>query len=134
MSQLLRRRGTLILFTFWLVAYLIPLGWRPLVQPDELRHAELAREILVSGDWVAHRISDLRYFDKPPLGHWLNAVSLTIFGENAFAVRLVSCLCIGLIAAALFYFTRHYAASHNAGLFTMRDAIITDHVVPNILL
>ena len=116
MSQLLRERGALILVAFWLLAYLIPLGWRPLVQPEELRHAELAREILISGDWVAHRINDLRYFDKPPLGHWLNAVALAIFGENAFAVRLVSCLCIGLLAATLLHFTRYYARSHNAGL------------------
>jgi 4-amino-4-deoxy-L-arabinose transferase len=116
MSQLLRKRGALILLAFWLIAYLIPLGWRPLVQPEELRHAELAREILVSGDWVVHRISDLRYFDKPPLGHWLNAISLWLFGENAFAVRLVSCLCIGLIAAALLRFTHNYTGSHNAGL------------------
>ena len=47
MSQLLRQRGALILIAFWLLAYLIPLGWRPLVQPEELRHAELDGQTLV---------------------------------------------------------------------------------------
>lgn len=110
------RRGALMLLGFWVLAYIIPLGWRPLVQPDEVRYGEIAREMLSSGDWIVPRLSGLRYFEKPPLGHWMNAISLAIFGENAFGVRFASSLSIGLIGAAVWRFTQRYTGSRNAGL------------------
>jgi len=39
------------LAAFYLVAYLLLLGIRPLMIPDEVRYAEIPREILVTGDW-----------------------------------------------------------------------------------
>ncbi len=116
LDRFLERRGAILLLAFWLLAYILPLGWRPLVQPDEIRYGEIAREMLDSGDWVVPRLSGLRHFERPPLGHWLNAVSLSIFGENAFAVRFISSLCIGLIGAASWHFTRRYSGSQVAGL------------------
>ena len=36
-------------FLFFVVAYLVPLGGRPLVPPDEFRYAEIPREMMDSG-------------------------------------------------------------------------------------
>lgn len=64
------------------------LGYRKLITPDEGRYAELAREMLVSGDWLTPRLNGVKYFEKPPLQYWATAVSYTVFGENEFAARL----------------------------------------------
>ena len=116
LNSIFIRRGAILLLAFWVLAYVVPLGWRPLVQPDEFRYGEIAREMLRSGDWVVPRLSGLRYFEKPPLGHWMNALSLAIFGENAFGVRFASSLSIGLIGAAVWRFTQRYTGSRNAGM------------------
>ncbi len=97
--------GVVLLIAF-AVFYLLTLGIRPLSRPDEFRYAEIAREMLTSGDWVTPRFNGVRYFEKPVLGHWVNAASLAVFGENAFAVRLPMALTTGLTALFLHGFVR----------------------------
>ncbi len=70
-------------FTAWL-------GHLDLNDPDEARHAEIAREMLASGQWLTPRVEGLPYHDKPPLVHWLVAASMAAFGEQAGAARLPS--------------------------------------------
>jgi len=100
------KRAVIVLGIFYLVIYLLPLGLRPLFIPDEARYAEISREILSTGDWIVPHLNGLRYFEKPPLGYWLNAISISLFGENAFAVRLPSALAAGF-NALLIYFIAH---------------------------
>jgi 4-amino-4-deoxy-L-arabinose transferase len=94
-----------VLLLVYLVLYIFPLGHRPLVIPDETRYSEIPREMLVSGDWVTPRLDGLRYFEKPPLGYWLNALSIATFGENEFAVRLPGTLAAGLTSLIAFLFS-----------------------------
>lgn len=86
------------LIIVYILLYILPLGIRPMVIPDETRYAEIPREMLQSGDWAVPHLNGLRYFEKPPLGYWLNAVSIRLFGETPFAVRLSSALAAGLSA------------------------------------
>ncbi len=86
---------------FFLLTYLLPLGTRPLIRPDEFRYAEIPREMLASGDWITPRLNGIRYFEKPGLGYQLTALSFTVFGENAFALRLPSAIAVLLTAAFL---------------------------------
>jgi hypothetical protein len=51
-------------------------------------HAEIAREILLTGDWTTLRLNGVRYFDKPPLLYWLTALSLGTWGPLEWAARL----------------------------------------------
>jgi len=95
----LSRLGIAALFLF---LYIIPLGVRPIINPDESRYAEIPREMLASGDWIVPRFNGLRYFEKPVLGYWMIAVSLRTFGENAFAARLPSALAVGISALIIF--------------------------------
>ncbi len=88
----------LLLLLAYLMAYILPSDLRPLLIPDESRYAEVPREMITSGDWVVPHLIDLRYFEKPPLGYWLTAISIRLFGENNFAVRLSSALSIGITA------------------------------------
>lgn len=71
-------------------AYLVPLSWRPLIVPDEMRYAEIPREMIADGDWVVPRLNGVRYFEKPVLGYWVHAAAQMVLGPTAFAVRLPS--------------------------------------------
>jgi 4-amino-4-deoxy-L-arabinose transferase-like glycosyltransferase len=74
------------------IIYLPGLGRPALWEPDEGRYAEIAREMVVSGDYVTPRDDLELYFEKPPLVYWANAVSIKVFGVNEFAVRLPAAL------------------------------------------
>lgn len=61
---------------------------RKLVKPDEGRYAELAREMVVTGNWITPRLNDIKYFEKPPLQYWATATAFLAFGENEWTARL----------------------------------------------
>lgn len=106
-----RARLALGFIALYAVLYLLPLAVRPLARPDEVRYGEIAREMIVSGDWVSPHFNGVRYFEKPVLGHWLNAVSFELLGENAFALRLPSALAALLTGLFVFVMTRRYAGA-----------------------
>ncbi len=96
------KKAVLLLLAFYLLAYILPLGFRQMVRPDEFRYAEIPREMLAGGDWVVPRLNGMPYFEKPAFSYQLTALSFKLFGENAFALRLPSALGAGLAALALF--------------------------------
>ena len=91
---------------FFIVVYLLPLGFRVMIRPDEFRYAEIPREMLDSGEWMRPRLDGVKYFEKPTLGYQLIAVSMKVFGENKFAVRLPSVLGTLLAAAMVWLICR----------------------------
>jgi len=104
----------LVLLCLLSAAYIVPLGLRPLFEPDEVRYAEIPREMIASGDWVVPRLNGFRYFEKPPLGYWATALSMKAFGQNEFAVRLPMALSALIVAFALFLFARRFFKSVQA--------------------
>jgi 4-amino-4-deoxy-L-arabinose transferase len=112
------KKSALAVIGLFLIIYLLPLGFRPLIIPDETRYGEIPREMIATGDWVVPRLNGLRYFEKPVMGYWLNALSITLFGENAFAVRFPSALAAGLSALMLYFLVRKYGPGQVWGLFT----------------
>jgi 4-amino-4-deoxy-L-arabinose transferase-like glycosyltransferase len=72
--------------------YFPALGRPALWEPDEGRYAEIAREMVLSGDWVTPRNDWVRYFEKPPLVYWAEAISIKLLGPTEFAVRLPAAL------------------------------------------
>ena len=74
------------------IIYIPGLGRPALWEPDEGRYAEIAREMVVTGDYVTPHDDFELYFEKPPLVYWANAASIKIFGVNEFAVRLPAAL------------------------------------------
>ncbi|HQZ42663.1 MAG TPA: glycosyltransferase family 39 protein, partial [Flavobacteriales bacterium] len=78
--------GTFLLF--------VPgLGAVHLFDWDEINFAEIAREMLVTGDWLQPRIDYLPFHEKPPLFIWFQAISMSVFGVNEFAARLPNAIC-----------------------------------------
>lgn len=84
-----RRTDILIIFLAGIIWFSL-LGYRDLIDPDEGRYAEVAREMLSSGDWVTPRLNDFKFFDKPPLHYWGSAISMSILGTTNVAARLWS--------------------------------------------
>jgi 4-amino-4-deoxy-L-arabinose transferase len=97
------------LFILYIAIYLIPLGGRPLITPDEYRYAEIPREMIESGDWITPKLLGIRYFEKPVMGYWLNAISILLFGENSFAIRFASAISSGLAALLLWLLVRRFS-------------------------
>ncbi len=65
---------------------------RDLTYPDELRYAEVAREMLERGRWVLPTLNYEVYPDKPPLFFWLLALSMGLLGATPLAALLPSML------------------------------------------
>lgn len=109
-----------ILVLMYLIIYILPLGIRPVMIPDEARYAEIPREMIAADNWVSPRLNGLRYFEKPVLGYWVTGISMQVFGETAFAMRLPSALSAGLSALALFMlllrFTQRRTTALNAAM------------------
>ncbi|MDD4152765.1 MAG: glycosyltransferase family 39 protein [bacterium] len=79
-------------FSIVTIILLLNLGATTLFDMDEPTYAQIAREIVKTGDWVTLRFNGLPWFDKPPLFFWLVGASFKLFGFNEFAVRLPSVL------------------------------------------
>ncbi|MBU6490433.1 MAG: 4-amino-4-deoxy-L-arabinose transferase, partial [Burkholderiales bacterium] len=74
------------------LVWFVPLGWRHLVPSDEGRYAEMAREMFATGDWITPRYNGYKYFEKPPLQTWMNALTFAWFGIGAWQARLYTAL------------------------------------------
>lgn len=85
----------------FVAVYLASLFSPPLLDDADSSHAEAAREMYVTGDYVTLHINGVRYLEKAPLPYWLVAGSYHLFGVNEFATRLpmaLSVLLLGLLA------------------------------------
>jgi 4-amino-4-deoxy-L-arabinose transferase-like glycosyltransferase len=78
------------LFLAGLVLFFYRLGAPGLMDPDEGRYAEIAREMLVLKDWLIPHLNLLPYLEKPPLVYWLTALGFKVFGYTEMAARLPS--------------------------------------------
>jgi 4-amino-4-deoxy-L-arabinose transferase-like glycosyltransferase len=111
-----------------------------LLDDADSTHAEAAREMFASGDFVTLHVNGVRYLEKAPLTYWLVASSYHIFGVNEFATRLpmaLSVLLLGLLA--LFWGRRAFGerAGIYAGLFVYTCAgvyLFTRVLIPDVLL
>ena len=50
--------------------------------------AQIARNMLTSGDWVTARLDGVVYMEKAPLIYWMMAVSYKIFGVHDWSARI----------------------------------------------
>jgi 4-amino-4-deoxy-L-arabinose transferase-like glycosyltransferase len=115
-SELKISVGVLLLVV--IVAWLANLELRGLFIPDEGRYAEIAREMLASGDWITPRLNDLKYFEKPPLQYWLTAISYIAFGEDEWTARLPPAI-LGICSIAMVGYTARRIWNSRAELFAI---------------
>ena len=68
--------------------------------------AQIARNMLQSGDWVTARLDGIAYLEKSPLKYWMIAVSFMIFGVHDWAARIP----IALATVLLCWVTARFGA------------------------
>ncbi|NCC26043.1 MAG: phospholipid carrier-dependent glycosyltransferase [Deltaproteobacteria bacterium] len=115
-TSLWPKRSGLILVLAFVLVYILPLGVRPIVIPDETRYAMIPWEMIQSGDWAVPRLIGLSYFEKPVLGYWLNAASMLVLGETPMAIRLSSALAAGLAALVIHLLARRFFRDRSTAL------------------
>jgi len=67
--------------------YLVWLGNHALFTPDEGRYSEVAREMIITGDYITPRLNGIAFLDKPILYYWLQASAIKVFGLKEWALR-----------------------------------------------
>ncbi|MGB8831002.1 MAG: hypothetical protein WCC95_02535 [Candidatus Sulfotelmatobacter sp.] len=83
---------------FFVVVYVGSLFSPGLEDDADSTHAEAAREMYVTHDFVTLKINGNRYLEKAPLMYWAVALSYFFFGVNEFAAHLPESLSILLLA------------------------------------
>jgi 4-amino-4-deoxy-L-arabinose transferase-like glycosyltransferase len=78
--------------------------------------AQIARNMLTSGDWVTARLDGVPYLEKAPLIYWAVAGSYKIFGVHDWSSRIpiaLSAIALALLTAAF----GNWAFGRRAGLY-----------------
>ncbi len=78
--------------------------------------AQIARNMLTSGDWVTARLDGVPYLEKSPLIYWLIAGSFRVFGATDWAARIPVVLA-GLALAWVTAAFGLWAFGRRAGLY-----------------
>jgi 4-amino-4-deoxy-L-arabinose transferase-like glycosyltransferase len=82
------------------------LGYLPLLEPDEERNAEVAREMKLSGQWLVPTYDGITYLDKPAFYFKAVSMSLAALGDNETAARIPSALFGIALVIMVFLFCR----------------------------
>jgi 4-amino-4-deoxy-L-arabinose transferase-like glycosyltransferase len=102
--------------------------------------AQIARNMIRSGDWVTPRLDGIVYLEKPPLIYWLIAGSYKIFGEHDWAARVpmvLACLALCWVTTAFGIWAFSDRAGLYAGLVTATCVglfLFTRVLIPDVML
>ncbi|GAB4318512.1 MAG: hypothetical protein Kow0059_12060 [Candidatus Sumerlaeia bacterium] len=67
-----------------------PSVFRPIFVPDEGRYGEVSRVTLTEGRWIIPHLNGVPHLTKPFLYYDAVAAAMALFGQNGFALRVVS--------------------------------------------
>jgi 4-amino-4-deoxy-L-arabinose transferase-like glycosyltransferase len=113
-----RRQAFLVVVLFAAAVYLGCIFSPPSLMDDvDAVQAQIARNMLSSGDWVTARLDGVAYLEKPPLIYWMIAASYKVFGVHDWAARIP----VALSAIGLCWLTAAFGAwafGRRAGFYT----------------
>jgi 4-amino-4-deoxy-L-arabinose transferase-like glycosyltransferase len=102
-----------------LIAALITLpglGVGTLWDNSETAYGEVAREILLTHNWIVMHLNGQAWFVQPPLYFWIGALFAKAFGVTSFALRLPSAIATILMGAMTGYAVARQAGTR-AGIY-----------------
>src|SRR6185437_5132095 len=135
-----RSTAVAILFGLWLVIFFASLFAPPLLDDADATHANAARHIALTGDFVTLHVNGIRYLEKAPLPYWLDALSFRIFGFNTFAAHLPEALGVLLLALLGFHWASRAFGNRTAfytglGVLTSIGVFLFTRIyIPEVLL
>lgn len=106
--EILERYGIWLVLVGLFFGFFFQLGGVPLFDLDEGAFSEATREMLATGNYLTTYLNGEPRFDKPILIYWFQALSVTSFGLNEFALRLPSALAASVWVGVLYLFTRRF--------------------------
>lgn len=102
MLKILKQNKILLLVMLGIAFYFPFLEGVHLFDWDEVNFAEIAREMILTKNYLQVQINFQPFFEKPPLFFWLQVLSMKAFGVNEFAARFPNAL-IGIITLIILY-------------------------------
>lgn len=118
-----RERVLLAVIAVSFVVFLVGLGAHPLFDYDEATYADVSVKLVqgVAPDaltfWRFDAVGSLApWFEKPPLGLWLQAGSMAIFGVHEFSARFPSALFGVGCAILVFLVARRLAGTDSSSI------------------
>ncbi len=95
----MRSRLTILLLLFAGAIYIGCMLSPPSLMDDvDAVQAQIARNMLTSGDWVTARLDGVAYLEKAPLIYWLIAICYKLFGVHDWVARIPVVLAALLLA------------------------------------
>ena len=137
----MERRYELIVLLIASAIFLTGILSPPSLMDDvDATQAQMARNMVQSGDWVTLHLDGVPYLEKAPLKSWMTAVCYLIFGVHDWATRLPGALAAILLAWVVVRFGRWAfspKAGFYAGLVTVTSIglfLFTRVVIPDVVL
>jgi 4-amino-4-deoxy-L-arabinose transferase-like glycosyltransferase len=96
------KKDVLLISSIAAVFFLPFLGGVHLFDWDEINFAEIAREMVVLGDYLRIHVDFIPFTEKPPFFFWLQALSMEVFGIGEYAARFPNAVC-GVITLPILY-------------------------------
>ncbi len=102
--------------------------------------AQIARNMLVSGDWVTARVDGIAYLEKPPLIYWLIAEAYRAFDVHDWAARVpvaLSSMALAWLTAGFGIWAFGWRAGLYAGLAMASSVglfLFTRILIPDVML
>lgn len=100
----------------------------PLQEPQEVRYAEIPRQMLVADSWLIPVLHGEPYLDKPPLLYWLVMASFSIFGVHDWSARLIPCSATFLTILVTYFWARRTVGLRGAFLTAMMLAVSVRYI------
>ncbi|MCL9782492.1 glycosyltransferase family 39 protein [Vibrio sp. S4M6] len=104
----------LFIFIYFFIFYIFLSIFRPIYNPDEVRYAQIAMEMLSTGQWIEPHFNGLLYFEKPILTYWFNSLFIGLGGLSNLSVRMTAILSSALMSFAVWRFANTYLGKQSA--------------------
>ena len=132
---------TLVVLLAAALIYLTSVISPPYLMDDvDAVQAQIARNMLTSGDWTTLRIDGVPYFEKSPLIYWLIAISYKLFGVHDWVARIpvaLSSIALAWLTAAFGSWAFGKRAGSLAGLVMATCVglwLFTRILIPDVML
>ncbi|MBV8371125.1 MAG: glycosyltransferase family 39 protein [Candidatus Eremiobacteraeota bacterium] len=102
-------RAALLGALFAALVTLPGLGIGTLWDNSETAYGEVAREVVLTHDWIVMHLNGQPWFVQPPLYFWIAALFAKMFGISTFALRLPSALATIAMGGTVGYATARIA-------------------------